>query len=211
MVRTAFVLFACCVCALVGLELKAQTPQEKGIVNEINKVRRDPAAYAGWMEKNISALPLGSMPVQQATVRDAIAVLRRTKPLPELTYSKGMYLAAADHVKDQLGKGVPFSHVGTDGANPLVRMKRYGTFKSPGYENGSVMKGSTAESIVLQWVIDESSSVRMHREAVLHPKVLFIAAACGVYPSTGKVVGPTLCVAGFAGSYQDNPQTVQAK
>ncbi len=211
MLRTALTLLACCGFFLFAQEVKGQPALEKEIVSEINKVRRDPVAYANWMEKNIAALPLGSMVVKPATVREAIAVLKKTSPLPELTYASGMYQAAADHVKDQLAKGVPFSHMGTDGTNPLVRMKRYGVFKSPGYENGSVMRASTAESVVLQWVVDELSLERLHREAVLNPKVLFVAAACGVYKASGKVVGETLCVACFAGGYQNNPKTVRTR
>ncbi len=211
MVSTALKLLAVCLLALLGQEVKAQSELENGIVSEINRIRSDPAAYAHWMEKNISALPLASTRVQQSTIREAIAELRKTPALPELKYASGIYQAAADHVKDQIVKGLPFSHMGTDGTNPIGRMRRYGTFTFPGYENGSVMHTDAAQSIVLAWVIDESAEERLHREAILHPKLLFAAAACGVYAPSGKVVGATLCVACFAAQYQDNPQSVPAR
>lgn len=197
-----FVVFCCC--AVSGSEVQGQKSLEQGIIAEINKVRSNPHAYANWIEANLRSLPLASK-VEPATINEAIRVLRATAPLPVLTYSNGIYKASVDHIKDQIATGLAFDHIGTDGGNPITRMKRYGVFKSPGYENGSVMHTNSAETIVLAWVIDNGNAEPLHREAILSARVRFLAAACAVYPVTTKAKGATLCVANFAGDYKDKP------
>jgi uncharacterized protein YkwD len=190
-------------CLLVPCRAHAQSIEEE-IFKEINKVRTDPAAYANWMQANKNALPLSPSMMQPSTVNEAIQVLKTTSPLPALIYSEGIYKAAKEHVKNQLSSP-SFSHIGTDGSNPITRMKRHGVFKFPGYENGSVMPSATARSIVLAWLIDNSSPERLHRAAILHTKIRFTAAACGTYDASVKAKGAVLCVADFAADFQEKP------
>lgn len=167
---------------------------ERDILREINRVRTDPAAYAATIEtrkqqydKQIATL--GSSPAQSQTLvfEDAIRTLRATAPLPALTVSRGLSLAAKEHV----GQG------GSPPAAFEERLKRHGTWEGSVAEN--VAYGSdTAQRFVMQFVLDPDDARRTQRANILQSGFTMSGAACGPHPQY-----TTMCVVTFARKYSD--------
>ena len=160
---------------------------------ELNRLRANPAAYAdelvavaGHFDGTLLMRP-GFAPVQTsegvAPVIEAIALLRATPPLPSLTASTALALAADEHCRDQAtGGGV--GHRGRDGSNSFARVSRYGRV---GGLSGEVIDygWSTAREIVMDLLIDDAVANRSHRRALLRPQFTQAGAACGAHPRFG--------------------------
>ena len=115
------------------------TPAE--VVEEINRVRRDPAAYAAFLRATIAPRYRldGSYWPREASARPhrtheglpacegAIAELDALGAdcLPPLKVFEGMHRAAADHVGD-LVRTERLGHTGSDGSAPAQRLNRHG-------------------------------------------------------------------------------------
>jgi uncharacterized protein YkwD len=191
--------------AVVSL-LRSQQPDPQGraIVDEINRLRTDPAGYAAILEQ---ILPLyagndlqrpGQITIRTnegaAGVREAIAALRAQAPLGPLGYSEGLTRAAADLVRDQGPSGAT-GHVGSDGSTMSARIERYGQWGGGISEN--IDYGSTtAREVVTSLVVDDGVSSRGHRRNLLDPAIRFAGAACGPHQRY-----QTMCVMDHAGSF----------
>src|SRR4051794_36991226 len=81
-----------------------------GVLAELNVMRRDPPSYATRMEArrpyyagHLLRIP-GEVPLQTnegvAALDEAVAVLRRTPPLPLIAGSEALMKAARDHASD---------------------------------------------------------------------------------------------------------------
>ena len=99
---------------------------ERGVLDELNRARSDPQEYAADLEGelqfyrgNLFRRPGDDSALETregvAAVREAIRVLRQTKPMASLRTSAGMTAGARDHVKDQAPRGL-MNHKGTDGS-----------------------------------------------------------------------------------------------
>lgn len=181
----------------------AQTPSlsplEQNIIDEINRVRTNPASYAKWIEENRKNLPY--KPQKEKVVDETIKVLNSTSALPALTILPGINAAAKDHLDNQLPTGY-FSHKGTDGSTVDKRLKRHGQLEGGSAENAAFMGSDDAKGFVLSWIIDDVISGRDHRKNILNKNYLFTGIACGQYPSSTKLAGLTLCVMPFAVKFQ---------
>ncbi|MCU0565514.1 MAG: CAP domain-containing protein [Oculatellaceae cyanobacterium Prado106] len=180
---------------------------EREMIAETNRLRQNPQAYADELESlkqyyegQYVTLP-GMARIETiegvSAVEEAIAALRRTDRLPPLTPSRGMSLAAADHVKD-LGDRGATGHYGSDGSTPIARNSRYG--KIPGNslvgENISFSPLTLAHWHVLQWLIDDGVPNRGHREALLRSEYRKTGIACGSHP-----VYENMCVMEYASDF----------
>ncbi|HUF27274.1 MAG TPA: CAP domain-containing protein [Gemmatimonadaceae bacterium] len=174
---------------------------------ELNQARTDPRAYARhleamlpWYQGTTMRQPGTNVVVRTqeggAAVREAIRVLRATSPLHELTASRGMSLAARDHVRDQERSG-GVGHSGRDGSSAADRVNRYGSWSLTLSEN--IAYGPpTAREVVIGLIVDDGVPGRGHRRNILDPMIAFAGIACGTHPEYRR-----MCVIKHAGGYAD--------
>jgi uncharacterized protein YkwD len=186
------------------------SPIELEIIAETNRLRRDPNLYADELENlkqyydgqylKLPGFPRIETVEGVAAVEEAIAVLRKSDRLPQLTPSRGISLGARDHAKD-MGERGSTGHYGSDGSDPFVRISRYGKWevvpgKSVAGENISFSPLHVAHWHVLQWLIDDGVANRGHREALLRSAYQHTGVACGEHRVYGNI-----CVMGYASDY----------
>lgn len=179
---------------------------EQGIVVETNRARTNPTAYATEIQNmrryykgNLLELP-GQTPILTTEgvkpVDEAIRFLKSTKPLPPLNVSRGLSLAAKDHVKDQGPKGT-LGHHGSDGSLPWNRINRYGSWQRVVGENISYGP-STAQQVVMQLIIDDGVADRGHRKNMFNPEYRVTGVACGTHKQYR-----VMCDVTYAGGFKD--------
>jgi uncharacterized protein YkwD len=179
---------------------------EKDVIVEMNKVRANPQSYIPMMEEykerfigNRIQLPQRKFMMTKegrAAVNEAIAFLKKQPSVSQLNPSKGISLAARDHVNDQ-GVAGSFGHQGTDRSDPFVRMERYGKWRVTGGEN--IAYGyTTAQDIVMQLIIDDGVPSRGHRVNMFNPDFRIAGVAYGSH-KTYRV----MCTIGYAGGFEE--------
>ncbi len=182
---------------------------EKEVVAELNLARTQPQKYAKLVEefrrrfndkdKRIYVNSAGQRIKTKEglpAVDEAIALLRKQEPVPELTLSKGLSLAALDHVKD-IGPAGITGHDGTDKSKPAQRMARHGKVNRMSGENIS-FGPSKARDIVMQLIIDDGVPNRGHRANIYKREFKTVGIAIGPHKTYR-----TMCVMDFADAFKD--------
>ena len=179
---------------------------ERGIIAEMNRARSNPPAYSqvllSWRRKfdgkRARINPHLFLQTKEGTpaIDEAIRSLKKTRPVPTLTASRGLSLAARDHVLDQGHRGA-IGHNGRDGSTPFQRMERYGKWQVIAGEN--IAYGpDTAQAVVRDLIIDDGVADRGHRINMFQPKYRVTGVACGRHQRYR-----VMCSISYAGGYQD--------
>jgi len=179
---------------------------ERGVVDELNRVRTDPSRYARTLENdlqyyrgNLFRRPEDESALQTREgadgLREAIQALRAARPLPPLRLSAGMTLGARDHVKDQAPRGL-MNHRGTDGSMAWDRVSRYGQWLTKVSENMTFGPAS-ARDVVAGLLIDDGIKDRSHRKNVLDPDIKLVGISCAPH-KTYRIMCDMVHAAGFA-------------
>lgn len=178
------------------------------VVNEINRLRADPAAYAGELRAYRGQFrgrlvndgnPGGTMTREGVkAVDEAIRALERQPALPLLQTSRLLAAAAQDHVDDQGPRGL-VGHQSASGASPSQRVvaRGGGPYVSETISYGS----STARAVVRQLVIDDGVPSRGHRQALLAADFRYAGGGCGPHAGYG-----TMCVVDFGRTVDGRPR-----
>jgi uncharacterized protein YkwD len=176
---------------------------ERGIFEEMNRARRDPAGYAALIESLLSyydgnVLREPGRPAVRTeegvrAAREAVRVLRAMRPVGALAPSEGMSLAARDHVRDQAAGRT--GHQGSDGSTFADRVNRYGQWRTSVSEN--IAYGPrTPRDVVMGLIVDDGVADRAHRRNMFDPVVSVAGVACGPHAEYRW-----MCVIEYAGGY----------
>ena len=176
------------------------------IIHEMNLARQNPALYATLLEQRrqnycggVYLLP-GNVRLRThegiRALDDAIRFLNRAKPVPPLTLSPGLCLAAADHCREQAGGAM--GHCGNHRSDPGNRISRYGVV-GQGWAENIAYGPHTAREIVAALIVDDGVRGRGHRKNIFNPTYNVAGAACGSHARFGNI-----CSIDFASGYVEN-------
>ena len=182
-----------------GEEASGNFTQE--VINQVNRVRTNPQAYAAYLENFRSYYSSDNMfraPGRHAlrtregiaALEQAIKTLQRARPQAPITASDLLAGAGRDLINAQQQSG----QIGHGGA-PFERMQRHGVWQDMAGEN--VAYGApTAEQVVYNLVVDDGERSRGHLKNILQPGFRVAGVAKGGHPVYG-----TICVIDFASDF----------
>lgn len=177
-----------CAWLLAAGGVHAQTLEEK-ILERINAIRADPAAYAAQLRVYRSYFDgaIVYMPDDYngiltkegvAVVDETIAFLERQAALPPLSPAQLLVLTATDYSREQGAIGAR-GHVGADGNGPGDRVKRRG---GGIYVGEAIAYGTNdADEVVRQMVVDDGVPDRGHRKLLFDKNFRFAGIGCATH------------------------------
>ena len=187
MTRTVLALLTSLFLALTGAH--AEYPSERQILEELNFARTKPQAfveelreYRSYFEGRIVYLPGDPAGVYTnegvAAVDEAIAFMKKQRPLPPLAPSVILARAADTHVREQGPEG-RIGHASVDGSRAGQRVAQHGGGR---FVSETISYGPrTARDVVRQLIIDDGVADRGHRWIIFRPELRFAGVACGYH------------------------------
>lgn len=183
---------------------------ERSVVQELNRARTNPSRFAAELEARIPNYrgyvyrkpgeEIGVRTVEGAdAVREAVRVLRGTRPVAPVRLSPGMSAGAADHVRDQGPRG-GLGHDGRDRSTPSSRISRYGRWFGLVSENIQYGRATTGHDVIADLLVDDGVSDRGHRRNALDPNVRVAGVSCGRHATYEQ-----MCVIVHAGDFAERP------
>lgn len=161
------------------------------VLDEVNLARTQPQQYAEILAGNAANFR-GSE--GQRAVDEAVAFLRKARPLPALSWSRGIGQAALSHALD-VGPRGGHGHNGSRGETPWKRMARFGKFEGSAGENIDYCH-SDPRAIVASLIIDNGVRNRAHRANLFNRAFRVAGIAVGPHATWGS-----MCVMDFASGY----------
>jgi hypothetical protein len=167
------------------------------VLDEINLARTRPSDYAGVLEARMEGVP----GADKRCFDEAVAFLRRQRPLDPLQCVPGLVASARRHVADQ-GPAGGRGHRGTDGSDPWSRMA--GTGQWTGRKGENISYGYTdPRTIVVTLIVDQGVPNRAHRRIIFCPDFKVAGAASGPHARYGA-----MCVIDFAAGFAEKGEKV---
>ena len=179
------------------------TQAERFILDEINELRRDPAAYGKKLELRLRCDMVGNtlwskdaavrLSEGRSVVEETIQLLKETPPLPllETPICDGLCLAAQDLARD-VGPKALMGQKGSDESTVRTRVERYGTWIDGCSELVSYSVFEPVE-IVCQLLLDDGVPSRWHRKALLNPLFRDCGVAVEPHAAANVMVVIVLC------------------
>ena len=166
----------------------------KKLIDEINKVRKDPNAFAekllgykNYFEGNYLVLPGSDEKIETEegfkAYEEASNILKSTSPLPELTPSKGLGKIAADFFEKI--KATDPDDIGDIDLNSLIL--NYGSFSGV-FENIIEFGNNSPELIVTNCIVCDGNPDRENRNILLSKDLLKIGMAFGAHETYGYCI-----------------------
>ncbi|HXH31968.1 MAG TPA: CAP domain-containing protein [Bacteriovoracaceae bacterium] len=183
-------------------------PTSEVLLEELNSARMEPELYASYLrshlDKFIDEYTFEDIGLRirtnegKAAVLEAIAYLDAQAAIGEpMTASKGLTLAAKDHVLDLGPKGIT-GHMSSDGLTTASnRVSRYGTWVRTFGENIS-FSSQKARGHVINLIVDDGVPSRGHRLSIYNAAFRKAGVACGPH-----LIYKKMCVIEFAGDYRE--------
>lgn len=173
-------------------EGKINNPVEQNltieILNEINLLRTNPKNYIAFLNERKDFYDDKLLSLENETsiitfegisaVDESIKELSAAEPLKPLTFSAELSKAANDHLTDMIANSF-FSHKGSDGQTPDLRVEKYLNISQSEIRENLALSKKTAREIVLTWLIDDGNARRGNRQSILSPTLNFIGIAAG--------------------------------
>ena len=187
-------------------EIEALEALEEALVEELNRMRSDPAAYMDVLSEfrtlyrdQVVTVP-GHLSVRThegvAAVDEAIAVAGATPPMVTLTRSPGLTRSARAYAF-QLGHETGLGRGNDDSITLHGRMDAYGRVSGMFAENvGAVYRD--ARLMLLELFVDDGVETRVHRYNMIGSMFRVVGVGCAPHPSYEVV-----CVMDFAESYRE--------
>lgn len=148
---------------------------------EVNSMRAQPASfipkidayYREWLSfvKDKKALKKACDEIK--------GILKKQKPLAPFQLDSVLTRAAIDHAADGRNMGV-LGHIGSDGSNPMDRVKRYGSYNS--VSECITYGNKTAALMLAAFLVDEHTPDRGHRKTMLSATLTHIGIAIDAHP-----------------------------
>ena len=171
------------------------------VIDQVNRVRTNPQAYAAYLENFRSYYTADGMfraPGRRmlrthegvSALDQAIRTLQRASAQAPITASDLLAGAGRELINAQQQSGL-IGH----GSAPFERMQHYGVWQNMAGEN--VAYGApTAEQVVYNLVVDDGERSRGHLKNILQPGFRVAGVSKGNHPIYG-----TICVIDFASEF----------
>lgn len=180
----------------------AASPLEQAVLREMNAARHNPRGLIPLLQRRLTRFegkeyrPPGAHYVivtveGTAAVNDAIAFLKRQRPLPPLSWAEALAASAAELVRAQEQSGKT-GH----GQGKLAMEERIGRHLNwAGSIGENISYGpDNGREVVLQLIIDDGVPGRGHRANIFSRNFRQAGVACGSHP-----IFETVCVIDFTG------------